>query len=170
MKRILISALAPAAALAWLLASVQPLAAQDLAKQIVGVWKYTSVISTEVATGVVTRPLGEKITGYIIYTAGGRVVFAATAENRKVPAAAPAIDAELAALFRTLISGSGTYKLEGTNMAVTYDSSSLPAWTGTTRKRKIEIVGNKLTITSAPEVNRRTGSEIVGTTILERVE
>ena len=51
-------------------ASACPAQSQDLASQIVGVWKYVSVNNKEVATGKMTYPLGEKPNGYIVYTKG----------------------------------------------------------------------------------------------------
>jgi lipocalin-like protein len=67
-------------------ASACPAQSQDLASQIVGVWKYVSVNNKEVATGKMTYPLGEKPNGYIVYTKGGRVIFTVVGDNRPQPA------------------------------------------------------------------------------------
>ena len=66
-------------------------------------------------------------------------------------------DAEAVPLFRTFFAASGTYKIEGSLITLTYDSSLNQLWTGTSQKRKIEIVGNKLTVTSDPFKSDTTG-------------
>ena len=164
MKRTLRSA----AALAFLITLAQPAAAQDLGAQLVGMWKYVSNTQTETASGKVIKPYGDKVSGYIIYTKGGRLLFALFGEGRQKPAM-PFTDADRAKLFTTLAAGSGTYKLEGKTLTQTFDASWHELWTGTTQKRTIEIVGNKLTSTSEP-VKNPAGVEIVFVNVLERVE
>lgn len=159
-----------AVATAFLVASTTAARAQDLATQIVGVWKFVSNHNKETATGKILKPYGEKPTGYIIYTKGGRVVFSLVAgEGRPKLGASGATDAERAALFSTLAAGSGTYKVEGNAVIVSYDSSWHELWTGTTQKRNIAISGNKLTLTSAPTKNAA-GQEIIFVNVLEKVE
>ena len=165
MKGTLISAVALAFPLTW----AQPAAAQDLASQLVGVWKYTSLSNKEVATGKIDHPFGEKPTGHVIYTKGGHVAFVLAGDNRKVPAGASATDAERINLFNTIAAGSGTYKVEGNNIIVTYAASWNQTWTGITQTRKFEIVGNKLTVTSAPTKDLA-GQDIVFVVTYERVE
>jgi hypothetical protein len=64
---------------------------------------------------------------------------------------------------------SGTYKVEGNTLTVTYTTSWNQTWTGTTQKRQIELAGNKLTITSAPFKNEQ-GQDAIFVVTLERVE
>ena len=165
MKRALISVLtlALAATLAW------PVPAQDLGSQVVGVWKYISVNNKEVATGKIIYPFGETPRGYIVYTKGGRLLFSFVGDNRTKPAGASATDVERVNLFNTLAAGSGTYKVEGNTITVTYDTSWHQLWTGTTHKRNIALAGNRLTLTSAPTKDMA-GQEIVFETIVERIE
>jgi hypothetical protein len=165
MKRIAI--LAVALAPLWMV--VQPTSAQDLSAQIVGVWKFVSNNSKEVASGKVVYPYGENPVGYIVYTKGGRLIFTLVGDKRAKPAGANATDAERVALFNTLATGSGTYKVEGNTLTTTYDSSWHQIWTGTTQKRMIAIAGNKLTITSAPTKNAD-GQDIVFENVMERAE
>jgi len=157
-------------AAAFLVTSAMAASAQDLAAQIVGVWKFVSNSNKETATGKIMKPYGEKPNGYIVYTKGGRVIFSLVAgEGRPKPGASGATDAERATLFRSLATGSGTYKVEGDAIIVTYDSSWHEVWTGTTQKRNIAISGNKLTQTSAPTKNAD-GQEIIFENVLEKVE
>jgi hypothetical protein len=165
MKRILISAIGLAFVLTW----AQPAPTQDLASQLVGVWKFTSQSTKEVATGKINHPYGEKPTGHIVYTKGGHVAFVLAGDNRKAPAGATATDAERIALFNTIAAGSGTYKVEGNTLIVTYAASWNQTWTGITQKRQFEIVGNKLTVTSDPTKNL-SGQDIVFVVTYERAE
>ena len=166
MKHLLISA---ATVVAFVLPLAQPSTAQDLSSQIVGVWKFVSNTSKEVATGKVNQPYGEKPMGYSVYTKGGRVIFSLIGDNRQRPAGASATDAERISLFNTLASASGTYKVEGNTLTSTFESSWHEMWTGTTQKRKISISGNKLRMTSDP-VKNTAGQEIVFENVMERVE
>jgi Lipocalin-like domain len=151
------------------LASACPAQSQDVASQIVGVWKYVSLDNKDVATGKTAYPLGEKPNGYIVYTKGGRVIFTVVGDKRPQPASSGATDTERVGLFNTLSAGSGTYKIEGNIGLVTYDSSWHQLWTGTTQKRTYAISGNKLTITSAP-TKLADGTEVTFEAVLERVE
>ena len=96
-------------------------------------------------------------------------MFVLVAENRAKPASAAVTDAEAAALYRTMAAGSGAYKVEGKTVIATWDTMSNQAWTGTTQKRYVDIVGNKLTISSDP-VKTSDGLEVVLTNTLEKVE
>ena len=157
------------AASALALTFTSPAFADDLASQIVGVWKFVSNYNKVVATGKVSHPFGEKPAGYIVYTKGGRVVFSVVGGDRQKPAGASATDEERVKLFNSLATGSGTYKVEGNTLVVTYDSSWNQMWTGTTQKRTVAISGNKLTMTSAPGKDIA-GQEVIFENVLEKVE
>ena len=145
-----------------------PAPAQDLGAQLVGMWKYVSLTQTETASGKVTKPFGDNPRGYLIYTKGGRFVWALFSDNRQKPGM-PVTDADRANLFTTLSAGSGTYKVEGNTLTATYDTSWHELWTGTTQKRKIEISGNKLTSSAEPTTSG-SGAQIIFVQVLERVE
>jgi len=149
--------------------SQMPAAGEDLASQLVGVWKFVGVSNKEAATGSVTHPFGEKPIGYLVYTKGGRLIFSVVGNDRARPAGAVATDAERLRLYDTLAAGTGTFKTDGDTLMTTYDSSWLQTWTGTTQKRKAVIAGNKLTITSDPYKNLE-GKEITFEAVYERVE
>jgi hypothetical protein len=157
------------AGIAFLVTSGMAARAEDLASQIVGVWKVVSNNNKEVATGKVNYPFGEKPAGYVVYTKGGHLIFSIVAGDRAKPAGANATDAERVILFNSLAAGSGTYKVDGNTLTVTYDSSWLQTWTGTTQKRKIAISGNRLTVTSDP-TTLVDGREVVFENVGDRVE
>jgi hypothetical protein len=166
MMRTLMSAVALALLVTW----AQPVPAQDLASKLVGVWKYTGLTVSEVASGKINKPFGDTPTGYYNYTKGERFLFSIARGDRAKPAGATVTDAEAVPLFRTFFAASGTYKIEGSLITLTYDSSLNQLWTGTSQKRKIEIVGNKLTVTSDPFKSDTTGLEVVLQSTFERVE
>ena len=159
-----------AIALACLLTLPQSAAAQDPASSVVGVWKLTSVVTKEVATGKTEHGLGEGPIGYYIYTRGGHAMFIYTAANRKAPAGPSPTDAERIELFNTLAFGSGTYRQEGNKVTTRFDTSWHQAWTGTERVGTAEITGKTLTWTSSPFKSPVTGLDVVPISTLERVE
>jgi hypothetical protein len=165
MKYTLISAIG----LAFLLTWARPVPAQDAAAQLVGVWKYTNINVKQVATGKISYPFGENPTGHIVYTRGGHVAFVFVGDNRKAPAGTTATDAERINLFNTLGAASGTYKVEGNTILASYTASANQTWSGTTHKRQFDIMGKKLSLTTAPYKNS-SGEEIIYEVICERVE
>jgi hypothetical protein len=154
------------AVLALLMAACAPVHAQE--GQLVGTWKYVSQTLSEVQSGKISKPFGEKPNGYITYTKGGRVMFVLFGEGREKPAM-PFSDADRVKLFNTLAAGSGQYKIEGNSLSVSYDTSWHELWTGVTHKRAFEIKDNKLTITSAPARNPA-GVDVIFTIVLEKIE
>jgi hypothetical protein len=151
------------------LASTVAVRAEDPAAQIIGVWKLISNSNKELATGKVNYPLGQNPVGHIVYSKGGHIIFSLAAGDRAKPAGASATDAERVALYNTLAAGSGSYKVDGNTLTVTYDTSWLQTWTGTTQKRKIAFSGNRLTVTSEP-TKLSEGQELVFEVVFERVE
>jgi hypothetical protein len=150
---------------------VWPVAAQDLASSIVGVWRQTSLIEKDVASGA-TAPVqkSEEQGGYRVFTRGGHAVILNIYKPRKAPPAANATDADLAALFRTMSAFSGTYKVDGDKLTIRVDASWIEAWNGSDRPFRLEITGNKLTMTAGPVKNAYTGKDILLVSSLERVE
>jgi hypothetical protein len=142
---------------------------QDLASQIVGVWKRTSQVQKEIATGTTNHTYGEKVSGPAIFTRGGHFMWVIAGEGRK-PAAAPvATDAERIALFNSLAYGSGTYKVEGNKVHLRYDTSWNEGWTGTERVAEMQVSGKTLTWTSPP-IRTLDGKDVVAIITMERLE
>jgi hypothetical protein len=158
-----------AVAFACLLTLPQSAAAQD-ASSLVGVWKFVSLVTKEVATGKTVHPLGEGPIGYQIYTRGGHSMFVSTAANRKAPAGPSPTDAERIELFKAAVFGSGTYRLEGNKLITRFDTSWHQAWTGTERTNTVEISGKTLMNASAPFKSSLTGLDVVSIVTYERVE
>lgn len=165
------SKLLGALALLFLLSSFEIAAAQDLASQMVGVWKRTSYVRKIVDGGDTTKPYGESPGGIATFTRGGHFTVTLLAEGRKGPVGTPPTDTELAELFRTLFFGSGTYKIDGDKVVVRYDSSSLPAWVGAERRITLVVSGNGKALTwTTPEFKDAAGKAYIDTITHERLE
>lgn len=133
-------ALSAAAALALVLTWAQPAASEDLASSIVGVWKNTSFVRKEVATG----------TGYAYYSKGGHFLIFTVAQDRKKNEKADPTDSERIELFKSMFRWGGTYKTEGNKVVYNVNIAWVPSWVGTTRTYQVETTSNKLTVTTPP--------------------
>jgi len=152
-----------------LLVLVTTAMAQELAAQIIGVWKLVDLTRQEVVTGKTDKPYGEKPTGYYIYTRGGHFLWTIVAENRHAPAGAAPTDAERNDLFKTISFGTGTYKIEGDKVVLRYDSSWIQSWTGSERAAEPVISGTKMTVKSASK-NPITGMDVFVVRTYEKLE
>jgi len=135
---------------------------------LVGVWKLLSY-QTEFQDGSPKRAMfGEHPTGYIIFTSEGRLMALIEAEGRKTPST----DSERAALLKSLIAYSGTYRVEGNQWITNVDTAWNPAWDGTDQVRTFQIVGNRLMVTSTwqPAVNFPGSPPSRGSLVFERVK
>ena len=155
-------------AMAFLVTMAHGAAAQDLRSQLIGVWKLTSFVQKEMATGATTNLRGEKPAGSAIFTAGGHFTWIIVDEGRKAPTG-PLNDADRIMLFRTSAFGSGTYKVEGSSVPLYYHTSSNQAWTGTERSSEMKVTGKTLTWTSASYKNQD-GKGAAAIFTMERVE
>jgi hypothetical protein len=146
-----------------------PVPAQDLETSIVGVWKLSSFTRSAPELGKVIDVFGERPTGYLIYTKGGRIMAFLVGSDRKVPERVEPTDAERADLFKSMIGYTGTYWVEGTKIHVRADASWIQSWTGVDRTQNAEVTGDRLTITAVVK-SPRDGSEVFVKNVWERVE
>ena len=144
--------------------------AQSLESQIVGVWKLKTYVRKDVASGKTTPAFGTNPSGTIILTKGGHMSVIGIADGRKAPADAKIADAERVELHKSMFAYASTYKLDGSAIAYTVTDTWNQAWTGQTHKRKVTVVGNTLTLETAPFKSGSDGNEIVVTVAFERVE
>lgn len=161
------SKLVAATALALLLAS--PAVAQDVASQMVGVWKRTGFVQKIVATGETSKPAGENPSGMLMFSREGHFMWINIFENRKSPASLPPTDAERLYLYNTSGFGGGTYKVNGDKVTILYTASSNQAWTGTERVTTVQVSGKVLTWNSPP-FKTLDGKDATGTQTFERLE
>ena len=158
-----------AAALALLLASPAVAAAQDVASQMVGVWKRTGNVQKILATGETSKPEGDNPSGMLTFSRGGHFMWIFIADGRKSPASVPPTDADRMYLHKTSGFGGGTYKFNGDKVTVVYTASANQAWTGTERAWTVQVSDKVLTITSAP-FKAAEGKDVIQTATYERLE
>jgi hypothetical protein len=116
--------------------------ANDNAK-LVGVWRLVSW-NLEFQGGEPARPyLGQKWTGYTIFTAQGRTMSVWEAEGRKPPST----DEDRAALFRSMNAITGSYRYEAGTGTVEIDVAGNPASRGK-QTRGYKLDENLLEVTT----------------------
>jgi hypothetical protein len=144
---VLAAALA-ALALAW------PAAAAPLAEQLSGTWKLVETRQTLADGG--TRPdpdLGPRPMGYMMYDeAAGRVCTTFNDATRPRWAAARPTEAELRTLFEQTVIYCGRYRVDEARRVILYELEITlpPNNAGTTRERRFEMSGDRLTIYPTP--------------------
>ncbi len=103
-------------------------------EDLYGTWRLVSDVRQDVATGVKTDNLGKNPHGFLTYGRDGRMSVIVVGDARPKPAdLAKLSDADRAALFKTMISYSGTFSLDGQTSARQRRRliSSTGNWTGT---------------------------------------
>jgi len=124
---------------ALLLFAAQSGFAQDRAP-LVGVWRLVSFEREFQGSDEREYPMGKVPSGYIQFTAEGRMTVVITAEGRK----APATDADRAALYNTLVAYTGGYRVDGDKWITKVEVSANPAWVGTEQTRNFKVAGDRL--------------------------
>jgi Lipocalin-like domain len=124
---------------------------------IFGPWKLKSWVREVTATGEKFNQMGEHSSGYLSYSADGRMYAIITADNRIKPTEANPTAEERAKLHQTMSAYAGTYMVQ-------VDISWNEAWTGTDQVRFFPLNGNILTIAAAPNRSPMDGRE--GRTVL----
>lgn len=120
---------------------LQPSFADDRA-EVQGVWKLVSYEIEIQSTGQKEFPMGQAPTGYVTFTAEGRVFFVLTGEGRK-PAKT---DQERAALLGSLVAYTGTYRLEADKWITKVEVAWNPEWVGTEQTRFFKKDGDRLQV------------------------
>jgi len=114
---------------------------------LLGTWKMKSYVVTTSA-GERSTPYGENPTGYLSYSADGRMQAIGAAERRIVPAGSAPPDNERVALHNTMFAYAGTYSVEAGTVIHHVDISWNEVWTGTDQIRFFDVKGNTLIITA----------------------
>ena len=114
---------------------------------LLGTWKLKSHVVTT-AAGVRSTPYGENPTGYLNYSADGRMQVIGAASGRIVPGDPAPPDNERVALHDTMFAYAGTYSVEAGNVIHHVDVSWNEVWTGTDQIRHFEVNGHTLTLTT----------------------
>jgi hypothetical protein len=138
----------------------------DDREKLLGNWKLVSFFTEDVQTKQRSNVFGEHPNGFIGFTPE-RFFAVVMAEGRK----APQTPEEQAAAYRTVVSYTGKWRLEGEKFVTKVDVAWNPVWVGTDQARFWRVDGNKLFVTSSPTTMPSpdgTEKTIVGTTVWER--
>ena len=112
--------------------------------KVLGIWKLVSLEIEVQRTGQIEPPMGEKPTGYAVFTQEGRAFFILTGELRE-----PATnDEECAGLLNTLVAYTGTYRVEGDKWITKVEVAWNPEWVGSEQTRFFKLDGDRLTVLS----------------------
>ena len=131
-----------------------PARAED---SVVGVWKLVSVMYQDQETKQMSPVLGDAPRGYQIATADGRWLALVTANGRPVPKT----DEERLAAFRSMISYSGRYRVEGNKVTTKVEVAWNEAWVGGEQVRFLRFEGDKLHIESPPMPHPNVNNRVV---------
>ena len=129
---------------------------------LVGVWNLQSIQFEDASTGDRFDMFGPNPSGHLIQTGEGRMMAILMRSDR----APPKEDADGAALFKTMMAYTGTYRVEGNDKFVTdVDLAWHPGWNGTRQERFFKIEENTLSITTGQQTHPmfpgRTGRGVI---------
>ncbi len=119
---------------------------------VVGTWKLVTAIQTH-GKGEAKPVFGLKPTGFVTYTADGRVMVIITEEGRKPLSvndriAAPAT--ERAEAFATMVAYAGRYSFTGDKIVHHVEASWVPNQVGTDLVRLVKLQGDHLVLRTPP--------------------
>ena len=117
------------------------------ANSLLGTWKMKSYVVTT-SVGERSMPYGENPTGYLSYSADGRMQAIGAANGRIVPTGPAPPDYERVELHNTMFAYAGTYSVEAGKVIHHVDISWNEVWTGTDQVRFFNVKGNTLIITA----------------------
>lgn len=158
---------------AWVLWGISMGHAAEGQEGFVGVWKLVSYTTQDPDSGETFHPFGHAPTGYLTYTAGGRMFAVLQAEGRRKFSAGNRINApveERAEAFSTSTAYSGTYTAESGRVVHHVEVATNPDWVGGDQVRFPTIEGRRLTLRTPPLPTRPDGKLRVSTLVWERTE
>jgi hypothetical protein len=115
---------------------------------LLGTWKLKSYLETTDA-GESLTPYGPHPTGYLSYSADGRMYAIGAADGRTVSPEAAVPDQERAMLHQTMFAYAGNYTVDGSKVIHHVDISWNHVWTGIDQVRFYEVTGDILVLTSS---------------------
>jgi len=149
------------------LAIVSSASAQDIKSGFVGLWKLTGHGNKNPSTGAIEHPRGQHPGGYQLFSKDGHHMFVMFDENRKKPSGPPS-NPDKVALFDSMISYAGTYKIEG-NKVLIHIEHDASQQVQIDRTYVVELAGNKMTLTAEPFTDAA-GRRIISIRSFERLE
>jgi hypothetical protein len=133
------------AILALLLLTPSVVLGQSLKEQIVGAWRLEALYNED--KGTKFHPYGDKPVGLFIFDRSGYVTqILSRGELPKfaTPNRMKGTDKEYRDVMQNMLSGFGTYTVDGDTVTIKWVASSYPNRAGTTEKRSYKVAGNEL--------------------------
>lgn len=124
-------------------------AGQSLKEQIVGAWRLVSIYGEE--QGVKRYTYSDRPVGLTIFDRSGHVSqFLSTPDIPKFAVAnrLKGTDKEYREVMQAMLSGFGTYTVDGDTVTIHWVASSYPNRAGTSEKRVYKVVGDELNATN----------------------
>lgn len=119
--------------------------AQDT-NSVVGSWKLVSVTATTAEGKTIAVPMGEHPTGFLTYTADGRMSLLITHQGRP-NLSGDRLDSpmeERANAFSTMVAYAGSYRIEGNRLTHKLEAASSENWVGIELPRVVSFDGNRI--------------------------
>ena len=110
--------------------------------RIHGAWQLQTYLVEVKETAERFAPMGNNPSGYVIFTAEGRLSFTLSADGRRVPQSVE----DSADLLSSMIAYTGTYLLDGDCWITQVDVAWNPEWVGTEQTRFFAIEADRLTV------------------------
>jgi hypothetical protein len=120
---------------------------------LIGTWRLISWETRSVVDGEVSYPLGKDAVGYIIYGQDGYMCVAIMGPERAMFAAGDLLSGsaqERAQAAATYVSYCGRYEFRGDTVIHHVDLSLFPNWVGVEQERLVEVLGNRLVLSTRP--------------------
>ena len=134
----------------------------------IGTWKLVSATETTIKGEIDEKPFGENPTGFLTYTADGRVMAIITHGGRKplsINDRVSAPEEERAQAFASMLAYAGRYTLSDSKVIHHVEAASVPNWVDTDLVRLVKIEGDRLTLRTPPG-QLKGGVKIAGTTLV----
>jgi hypothetical protein len=136
---------------------------------LLGTWKLVSISRRDVATGIETDSWGPGAHGYITYGSDGRMMTLIVRGGRVRPHDKIASPDEGAALFASMMSYGGAYRLVGDRVTHAIDIAWNESWKGTTQERFIARDGDRVRLSTPPSPDPVDGVMSVRTITWEKL-
>jgi hypothetical protein len=120
---------------------------QTLKEQIVGAWRTVSIYNEQ--GGVKQNLYGDQPVGLTIFDRSGYVIqYLSKADVPKFAAnnRLKGTDQEYRAVMQSIITGFGTYTVDGDTVNIKWVASSYPNRAGSTEKRTYKVKGDQMTV------------------------
>ena len=155
--------------LALQLAALLPLTVFAASSEV-GVWRLTSMISVDEATGATTNHFGAKPDGYIIFSPDGYMSVVINADGRQPISGNPEkLTEEQARLFSTMTAHAGKYRISEGRLIHRVDVAHDPKMVGTDLQRSLRFLSDNQLEGTLPPITTPAGKKLRMVLLWQRV-